>query len=67
MQQHLPQQEIQKRGQSVQTPSSSNNGMLKSAVVVQQIITELSEAVTEEDKIMVVTKWLLEFIGRSKS
>jgi hypothetical protein len=44
------------------------------ATVVQQIITELSEAMSYKDKIMVITKmelnetkWLLEFIGRSKS
>jgi hypothetical protein len=44
---------------------------LKAATVVQQIITEFSETVIEEDKIMVITqvvlnetKWLLEFIGR---
>jgi hypothetical protein len=30
--------------------------MLKIATVVQQIITELSEAVSEKDKIMVITK-----------
>jgi hypothetical protein len=41
---------------------------------VQEIITELSEAESEKDKIMVITKmtlnetkWLLEFIGRSNS
>jgi hypothetical protein len=76
MQQHLPQKEIQKTGLSVQTPSSSNNDTLKVATVVQQIMTELSEAVSEKDKIMVITKLvlnlmkqngLLEFMGRSKS
>jgi hypothetical protein len=42
---------------------------------VQQIITELSEALPEKDKVMVITKimrnlskkWLLGFIGRSES
>jgi hypothetical protein len=43
VQQHLPQQEIQKTGLSVQAPSSSNNNMLKVATVVQHIMTELSE------------------------
>jgi hypothetical protein len=41
----LPQQEIQRTGLSVQAPSSPNNEMLKVATAVQQIITELSEAV----------------------
>jgi hypothetical protein len=45
VQQHLPQQEIQKTGLSVQAPSSSDNGTLKVATVAQRIITELSEAV----------------------
>jgi hypothetical protein len=48
--------------------------MLKVAMNVQQIMTELSEAMSEEDKIMVIQKWylinkkrwLLEFIGSSK-
>jgi hypothetical protein len=45
VQQHLPQQEIQKTGLSVQASSSTNNDMLKVATVVQQIMTELSETV----------------------
>jgi hypothetical protein len=56
MQQHQSQQEIQKTGLSVQIPSSSNSDMLKVTTVMQQIMTELSEAVSEKDKIMVVTK-----------
>jgi hypothetical protein len=56
VQQHLPQQEIQKTGLSVQAPCSSNNDMLKVTTVAQPIITELSEAVSETDKIMVITK-----------
>jgi hypothetical protein len=48
MQQHLPQQEIQRTGLSVQVPSSSNNDMLEVATVMQQIITELSEADSEK-------------------
>jgi hypothetical protein len=74
VQQHLPQQEIQRTGLPVQAPSSANNDTLNVATVVQQIITELSEAVTEKDKIMAITKsvlneikWLLEFLGHSKS
>jgi hypothetical protein len=45
VQHHLPQQEIQNR--SVQAPSSSKN-MLNVTTVVQQIITELSEAVPKK-------------------
>jgi hypothetical protein len=48
--------------------------MLKIATVVQQIVTELTEPVSKEDKIMVITKMvldetkcLLEFIGHSVS
>jgi hypothetical protein len=59
LQQHLPQQEIQKTSLTVQASSSSNNDMLKVAIVVQQIITDLSEDVSEKDKIMVITKWPL--------
>jgi hypothetical protein len=56
MQQHLPLQKIQKTGLSVQAPSSSNGDMLKIATIVQQIITDLSEAVSEKDKIILITK-----------
>jgi hypothetical protein len=44
------------------------------AIVVQQITTEPSYSVSEKDKIMIITKmvlnetpWLLDFNGRSKS
>jgi hypothetical protein len=47
---------------------------LKAATVVQQIMTGLSEPVSEKDTIIFITKmalnetkWLLEFIGGSKS
>jgi hypothetical protein len=40
----------QKTGQSVQAPSSPKDDVLKVATVVQQIMTELSEAVSEEEK-----------------
>jgi hypothetical protein len=43
-------------GMSIQAPSLSKTDMLKFASVVQQIMTDLSEAVPEKDKIMVVTK-----------
>jgi hypothetical protein len=45
MQQHLPQQQMQRTGLSVQVPSSTNNDTLKIATVVQQIMTEVSETV----------------------
>jgi hypothetical protein len=69
VQQHLPQQEFQRTDRSVQAPSSSE----KVTTVVQQIMAELSEAVSE-DKIMAITKMVLnenriavkEFIGRSE-
>jgi hypothetical protein len=57
--QHLPQQEIQKTGLSVQAHRSSNNETLKVATVAQQIMRELNEAVSEEEKIMVITKMVL--------
>jgi regulator of sirC expression with transglutaminase-like and TPR domain len=64
-------QEFQKTGLSVQAPSSSDSDRLKVATLVRQIMKELSEAVPEEDKIMIITmmatKWLQEFIYRSKS
>jgi hypothetical protein len=50
VQQHLPQQEIQKTGLSIQAPSSSNSAVLKVATVEQQITIELSEAVPDKDK-----------------
>jgi hypothetical protein len=49
VQQHLPQQEIQKTDLSVQAHSLTNNETLKAATVVQQIMTERSEAMSEED------------------
>jgi hypothetical protein len=74
VQQHLPQQEISKTGLSVQASSMSNNDPLKVTTGVQQIIIKITEAASEKEKIMVITKmilnetkWLLEFIGCSKS
>jgi hypothetical protein len=58
-QQHLPQQEIQKRGLSVQAPNSFDSYKSEVATVVQQIVTKLSEAVSEEDKIRIITKIVL--------
>jgi type IV pilus biogenesis protein CpaD/CtpE len=54
VQQYLPQQEFQKTSLSLQAPSSSNNATV--ATVVHQIMTDLSEAVSEKDRIMVITK-----------
>jgi hypothetical protein len=70
-QQHMPQQEIRKTGLAVQAPHLPNNDMLKVTTVDQQSMTELSEVVSEKDKIIIITKmtlnlmkqWLLEFIG----
>jgi hypothetical protein len=59
MQQHLSQQEIHKTGLAMQAPSSTSNEILKAATVVECIMTELSEVVSEEDKIMVITKMVL--------
>jgi hypothetical protein len=58
MQQHLPQQEIQKTGLSVQVPSPSDNDTLKVVTVVRQIMTELSGNVSGKDKVMVSTKMI---------
>jgi hypothetical protein len=57
--QSLPQQEIKRTGLSVQAPSSTNNDTLKIATAVQRIMTELSEAVAENDKIVVITQTVL--------
>jgi ketopantoate reductase len=66
MQQHLPQQEIQRTGLSVQAPTSTYNATLKVATVVQQIVTELSEAVMEKYKLIVITKNKKYLIQRNK-
>jgi hypothetical protein len=44
----------QKIDLSVQSPSSSNNDSV--ATVVHQIMTKLNKAVSEEDRVMVITK-----------
>jgi hypothetical protein len=43
----------------------TNNGTLKIATVVQQIITELSEAVSEKDKIILITKVVLNLMKQN--
>jgi hypothetical protein len=65
VQQHLPQQDIQTTDPSVQVLSSTSNDMLKVATVVQQIITEGNEAVSEEHKIMIITKMVLNLIKQN--
>jgi hypothetical protein len=65
VQQHVAQQEFQKMGLSVQSPNSSNNDKLKVATVVRQIMKELSEAVLEEDKVMIVTMLVLNLMQQN--
>jgi hypothetical protein len=50
VQQHLPREEIQRIDLSVQAPSSTNDTS-KIATLVQHIMTELTEAVSENGKI----------------
>jgi hypothetical protein len=69
----------EKTGQPVQAPninSQAPENILKVAAVVHQIMTESNGAVSEEDKIVAITKKCLntheakcplEFIGPSKS
>jgi type IV pilus biogenesis protein CpaD/CtpE len=61
VQQHLPQQEIQKASLSVQAPSSCGNDKLQAATVVRQIMRELSEGVSE-DRVMIVTMMVLDLM-----
>jgi hypothetical protein len=56
---HLSQQEIQRTGLSVQAPSSTNNETLKVVTVVQHVMTDLSEALSEKGKIMLIIKMVL--------
>jgi hypothetical protein len=62
------QSHTQKTCQSVQAPSVSNfslDDMFKVANVVQQIMTQLNGALTEEDKIMVITKIVLSLMKQN--
>jgi hypothetical protein len=63
VQQYLPQQEFQKSGVLVQAPSSSNNNTV--AIVVYLIMTEPSGAVSEEDRVMVITKMVLNLMQQN--
>jgi hypothetical protein len=60
VQQHLPQQEFQKTGLTVQAASSSDDDNLKVASVVRHIMKELNEAVSEEDKVIIVIMMVLD-------
>jgi hypothetical protein len=62
---HLPQQAIQKTDLSIQAPNSSNNGTLKIVTVVKHITTELSKALPEKDKLMVITKMVLKLMKQN--
>jgi hypothetical protein len=61
--QYLPQQEFQKTGLSVQDPSSSNNDI--AAIVEHQIMIQLSGALSEEDKVMVIIKMMLNLMQQN--
>jgi hypothetical protein len=65
LQQHLPQQIIQRTGLPVQAHSSTNSDTLKIATVVQQIMTELSEALSEKDRIMIITIMVLNLMKQN--
>jgi hypothetical protein len=65
LQQHLPQQEIQTTGLSVQAPSSYNNDTIEVATVVHYIMAELREAVSQKDKIMIITKMVLKLMKQN--
>jgi hypothetical protein len=62
----LPKQ--QATGQSVPAPnvnSSPLNNMLRAITLVQQIMTELSGAVSKEDKIVAITKIVLNLMEQN--
>jgi hypothetical protein len=48
---------------SVQAPSSSNNEFV--ATVVQQIMTKLTKAESEADRVMVITKLVLNLMQQN--
>jgi glutamate synthase domain-containing protein 2 len=56
-QQYLLQKEFQKTGLSVQALSSSNNDSV--ATVVHQIMTKVTKALSEEERVMVIKNWYL--------
>jgi hypothetical protein len=56
MQQHLPQQEIQKTGLAIQAPSSNSNEMLKVATVLQQIVQSSVKLCQKKTKLLTLQK-----------
>jgi hypothetical protein len=72
---HLLQREIQKIGQSVRTPVSSDSNTPNITTAVHQIITELSKPDSEKAKFgnykiityLTEAKWLLDFTGVKNS
>jgi hypothetical protein len=64
-QQYLKQKDFQKTDLSVQAPSSSNNDTV--ATVVHQIMTKLIKAVSEEDRVIVITKLVLNLMQQNGS
>jgi hypothetical protein len=60
---HIPAPALQQEtGQSAQAPNTKNqplDNMLRVVTVVQQIMTEFNGAVSEEDKIVTITKIVL--------
>jgi predicted site-specific integrase-resolvase len=62
---HVPQQEIQKTDLSAKVPTSSYNDTVKVATAVEQIITDISEALSEKHKIMVITKMVLNLMQQN--
>jgi hypothetical protein len=58
----------QETGQSVQAPNVNSqplDNMLRVVTVVQQIMTEFNGAVTERDKLMAITKILLNLMQQN--
>jgi hypothetical protein len=67
MQLHLTQQEIYTTRLLVQALCLTNNDTLKVVTLVQEIMTELSEALSEEDKIIVITKMVCNLMKKNGS
>jgi hypothetical protein len=58
----------QKTGQSIQAPHVSSqpfDNMLKVVTVVQQIMTEVSGALSQEEKIVAITKIVLKLLNQN--
>jgi hypothetical protein len=64
---NIPAPALQQTGQSVQAPSVSSHpfdNMLKVVIVVQQIMTEISGVLSEEEKIVAITKIVLKLMNQ---